>query len=259
MGRFNSSTYRVTPLAEEIKANPKSFQEFLNIVNNLADANLNFPCPSDAECFCYGDHEKKLKPPKEHLIAIVKEQISAKKIKIPDKISEKRLELFGFRGEEKREKAIKTALNLIEKNYDSGRSRAWYIFEGESCPDLYIESEDSVILCEGKWTEGNITQKTTYLENRNQMVRHIQGALNYLKLKGAKKKLYAFYIVDKKCTYTSELETEKFKEHLAKESIAPENPCEIIDSYYGFTTWEGIAEKIKAIPFKSKKEIIEQG
>lgn len=79
--------------------------------------------------------------------------------------------------------ACRAALAELEESYDAlaSTNRAWYVFEGFTNPDIFIEGDDYIIVCEGKWTEPHITTKTTNLaadnEYRNQMVRHIQGGL----------------------------------------------------------------------------------
>lgn len=90
-----------------------------------------------------------------------------------------------FGSAEKRTAARTKAIMELEAKYDTlnPADRMWYLFEGFTNPDIFIEGDDYVIVCEGKWTEPHITTTTKYLsskgEYRNQMIRHIQGALNY--------------------------------------------------------------------------------
>lgn len=128
--------------------------------------------------------------------------------------------------------------------------------EGFTNPDIFIEGDDYVIVCEGKWTEPHITTKTTNLaadnEYRNQMVRHIQGALNY-----TNKKVYAFYIVDKNCGYEADLSTDAFAAQPEQETIKiPEyEKAQIIDAFCGYTARQDIKNLIPFVDFKSKEEI----
>ena len=150
------------------------------------------------------------------------------------------------------------ALVALENVYDSlsPSDRHWFLFEGFTHPDIFIEGEDYVIVCEGKWTEPNVTTKTTHLsadgESRNQMVRHIQGALNY-----SDKKVYGFYIVDESCNYKNELTEDCFKKQLERETVRiPDSEKEkILDSFYGYTTWQEIEKQIKDVSFKRKEDI----
>ena len=254
MGKYNSSKYRVVPLVEVIKNDAYSFERFLETVTNLPG--LSFPL--NAESFYYGDNEKKLKPPKEHLEALI-DYLATKKHNPVSNLSRKRKVLFGLDPEADREEARKEAKRLLEISYIDDEQilpKEWYIFEGATNPDIYIEGEDYVIICEGKWTEPHITTKTTNLaadnEYRNQMVRHIQGALNY-----TNKKVYAFYIVDKGCGYEADLSTDAFAAQLEKETIEipGKEKEEIIRAFYGYTTWQDIKNVLPAVDFKTKAEI----
>lgn len=255
MTKYNSSRYRVEPLVDAIKSNDDNLNKMLATVESsfLIPA---FNSLEQAPVYYYGENEKPLKPSKEHLIKLV-EYFASKKF--DHEISgEERRDLLGYNGEDKRLEAKTRALAKIENVY--GRENlpiAWYIFEGSSYPDLFIEGKDVIIICEGKWTEPYITTETTHLktqrgEYRNQMVRHIQGALNY-----SQKKVIAFYIVDEDCGYLTELEKAAFDEQLSKETItlSAEETCKISSAFYGYTTWQRLSKAIPELKFLSKEEI----
>ena len=217
MGKYNSSVYRVRPLMEiiEKKENYDSFLKLLSLVD--------IPALGQPHTYQYdGENcsEKQLKPSKRHLSALI--AYMAAKQHTADVKNEKRKALF-FPDPENpngRAEACMEALAVFENVYDSlsPSDRHWFLFEGFTHPDIFIEGEDYVIVCEGKWTEPNITTKTTHLsadgESRNQMIRHIQGALNY-----SDKKVYGFYIVDENCNYKNELTEDCFKKQLETETI----------------------------------------
>ena len=252
MGRYDSSKYRVVPLVEAIKKNQKNFEAFLKTVEGLPA----LICPMEDEAYFYGDHEKHLKPTKEHLRNLVR-YIAAKKFDRVSGAGKKREALYGMYGDAEREKAKNEALACIDAVYDEPMlPKAWYIFEGATNPDIYMEGEDYIILCEGKWTESHITEKTTHLqgkdEQRNQMIRHIQGALC-----ATDKKIYAFYIVDENCAYKEQLTAQAFAEQLEKETIRTDETekKKILNAFYGYTTWQKIKESIPSVVFLGKKEI----
>ena len=247
MGIYNSSEHRVKPLMQKIESEPKNFEKLINIIG-LTD----FGHP---KIFRYANGkintEKALKPTKDHLLGLIK-YLFGKGAKNYPVNGDNRIELLDG-VVEKRD----LALSEVERNYDSLPLKAWYIFEGYTYPDLYIEGDDYIIICEGKWTEPHITTETTYLKTakgayRNQMVRHIQGALN----SAGNKKVYAFYIVDKNSGYTKDLEKDSFAEHVEKEtiSLSYSEKMDVISSYYGYTTWQDI-EQIIDVHFKTKAEI----
>ncbi len=268
-GINNSSEYRVRPLMEHIKNNKNALTALLGLLENKVELQ------SAPDTFNYdGENENckemPLKPTKRHLLELI-DQMSKRDHKGIRVKGKDREELFyGYSGErdqgdmqarhqlakiaETRERARQKARAALEKNYDalSPTSRKWYIFEGYTYPDIFIESEDYVIVAEGKWTEKSLTTTTTYLNKkgeRSQMVRHIQGALNYAQPKN--KKVYAFYIVEANCGY--EITTSNFKMQLENEAVKPESgeKQKIIDAYLGYTTWSEIEDKLN-ITFRKK-------
>ena len=253
MGKYDSSKYRVVPLVDAIKFNQRNFDAFLNSVKTRKIPSLI--CPLDNSAYFYGTKEKQLNPTKKHLRMLLR--YIAENKSVQEYINNKhRAELCGSDPIKKNAKA-EEALQLIEKNYNhTALPRAWYIFEGATNPDIYIEGDDYIIICEGKWTEPHITTKTTHLngenEQRNQMIRHIQGALNN-NPKG--KKVYAFYIVDNGCDYLKDLSLDAFKSQICMETIEPDNKEEIIDAFYGYTTWQEIKDYIPSVTFLTKEEI----
>ena len=249
MGKYNSSKYRVVPFVEVIKSDEDSFMRFLEMVGLPP---LKFP--NNYHAFWYGDREKQLKPPKQHLAALI-DYFATKKCFKKTNYGKKRNALFGIDPSADREKARVEAQRLLEETYGNDPlPKAWYIFEGCTNPDIYIEGDDYVIICEGKWTESHITTKTTHLtdenEFRSQMIRHIQGALNQ-----TNKTVYAFYIIDAGCGYCSDLTLDALKTQLELETIPPANKKEILEAFRGFTTWQKLENVIPALDFYSKTEI----
>lgn len=251
MGKYNSSIYRVRPLMEQVEGNQ---QNFLGLLALVGIGPLGVPQMYRYEGKPCG--EMQLKPSKKHLLALIdyiaKKDHSDRAVKGGD-----RLALF-FGDRPDRERARRKARAELNAHYDelSPASRPWYLFEGFTNPDIYIEGEDYVVICEGKWTESHITTTTTYLsdkgEYRSQMVRHIQGALNH-----TGKKVYAFYIVDADCGYTDDLSKKQLQLQLDRETIRLDDAEKkaILDSFYGYTTWQEIKAMIPEVVFKGKHEI----
>lgn len=262
MGKYDSSIYRVRPLMDIIKNDFDAYKKVLSLVKikNFEDVeNIGRPLEY---CYDSGDEackEKQLKPTKDHLRKLIEyiaekdfgdaviKNAKRRDLCIPDKENQK-----------SRQRACEDAIKELNKNYDnlSPTSRAWYVFEGFTNPDIFIEAEDYIIVCEGKWTEPKITTHTTNLngkdEHRNQMIRHIQAALNH-----KDKKVYAFYIVDEGCGYEETLKIEKFPKLVDGEKIQINSPEreKIIEAYKGYITWQQIKEIIPNVEFKTKREI----
>lgn len=252
MGKYNSSIYRVKPLMTVIENDRQAFEKLLKLVEI---ENLSAPF-----CFYYdGENckEKRLKPGKDHLLKMI-DYMSKKKFEKADVNNEKRRKLY-YGNDKERTEAQLEAQNELNSNYNylTAAGKEWYVFEGFTAPDIFIEGEDYVIVCEGKWTEAHITVETANLraeegEYRNQMVRHIQGALNY-----SNKKVYAFYIVDEECGYLNDLEKTAFEKQLSQETITLSDceKAEILNSFYGYTTWQEIEMVIPSVHFEKKENI----
>jgi hypothetical protein len=69
--------------------------------------------------------------------------------------------------------------------------KAWFILEGTTQPDVYLETDHCIIVIEGKRTEPGPTTKTTYMGERHQMLRHIDCVWDTRDAK----KVYGFFIV----------------------------------------------------------------
>ena len=250
MGKYNSSIYRVVPLGNFLSNNPKETIKLLAALNIKEETYPNE--------FFYGDNEKRLKPSKEHLDALI-DYVALKQKNHAFTENKNRLGLFSSKKEIEEAKRLE-AHKLLNERYDGlpENQRSWFVFEGFTQPDLFAEAEQYVLLIEGKWTERKITTSTTHLkendgEYRNQMIRHIEGAINSF----PNKKVYACYIVDDECKYKKELTKEALKKHLKLETIKKNLQTEkrIVNSFYGFLTWKDIQSLFPEIEFKTKEEI----
>ncbi len=74
--------------------------------------------------------------------------------------------------------------------------RHWAVLEGPSCPDVFLETEAAVFVVEGKRTERGPTRSTRWMACRDQLLRHMDAALEYVRRRGLIKPVYGFYIVE---------------------------------------------------------------
>ena len=70
--------------------------------------------------------------------------------------------------------------------------RAWYVLEGPSQPDVYLASDDVVIVVEGKRTEAAPATSTDWMRVRHQMLRHLDGAWEHRQ----GRQIYGLFIVE---------------------------------------------------------------
>lgn len=237
MGIRNSTHTRVKPLFDFINSDINN----LNCLLDLFDKNLRIEHNSLIEVL-YGNKEKKIPPSKSILIWMLKHLEELNKLdnygtnSVNSKTYLKREQLFNGNT-----KIMEEAINQINTNLPLPKS-AWYIFEGYSCPDIFIETNDCIFIGEAKRTEKDITTKTKWLNQRDQLIRHIDSLLDQ------NKDIYSFYILENKeylkgvYERSMKLYTNKdyFKLNLKhRDDLSIERAFE---SFIGFIFWEDIAD-----------------
>lgn len=65
------------------------------------------------------------------------------------------------------------ALRLLR---EGKRGRQWFVLEGQSRPDAYLETDSLVLVVEGKRTEPSPTNDTEWMQYRPQLIRHMDAA-----------------------------------------------------------------------------------
>lgn len=87
-------------------------------------------------------------------------------------------------------KALGEALAFIERR--ERPSKGWCVFEGATRPDVFIETDDFIVVIEGKRTEAAPTRHTRWMPGRDQMLRHMDCAFEI----ADGKPVYGMYIVE---------------------------------------------------------------
>ena len=238
MGEKNSSLTRVKPLFDFIDSDIDKLNRFLEL---FQDNNKRINQDSLIE-IRYGENEKKIPPPKSILIWILENINTLNKVKnfgvknINSETYKKRSELFSGN-----RKLINEAINII-KSETKLPEKGWYIFEGNTFPDIFIDTSDSIFIGEAKRTENDITTKTIWLNKRDQLVRHIDSLLDQ------PKSIYSFYVLEKeeylKGTYKKRMELYSKKDYF-KENLKHRDDKSIeraFNSFIGFVFWEDISD-----------------
>lgn len=127
--------------------------------------------------------------------------------------------------------------------------RAWYVLEGCTGPDVYLETESVVIVIEGKRTERAPTTYTTWMVVRHQMLRHLDCVWEH---RG--RDLFGFFIVEGRggvtdlavpASWQSAIEgtvkTEVLEESLLHRSEAERDA--IARGFLGATTWQRVCRE----------------
>ena len=236
MGDKNSSLTRVVPLMDTLKQDTANFDKFFTLFNRKIEIT-----PPIIDCR-YGYDEKAIQPPRSLLKWMVentdklKDSEKAKIIADTKKSSIERAKLFSNDENQK-----KTALSNLEKQ--KLPQVAWYIFEGYTQPDIYIETRTTIIVGEAKRTEDKLTTETTWLKNRDQLIRHIDAVID------SGKEVYSFFLVENKDLYNFEnySDIEYFKKSLPHRD--EKTVKKIFDTYCGVTTWNDVKELFPEIYF----------
>jgi hypothetical protein len=129
-------------------------------------------------------------------------------------------------------------------------ARAWYVLEGPSQPDVYLETSDTIIVIEGKRTEPAATRTTDWMETRDQMLRHLDCA----HASSGGKSVLGFMIVEGAGGATATA-VPKIWDDEASATVSPsmlaaslphrleEERTAIADSFLGVTTWQAVCSR----------------
>lgn len=160
-----------------------------------------------------------------------------------DETREMRENLFSYNGREKQAETQKKALAELADVKNAGSARRWWAFEGFTEVDCYLETENLVLLVEGKRNEP-LSSTTMWYPKRNQIVRNLEVAQE---IGRRKNKEYAVLLASEKpVEFDFEEDIKTGLPHFNKE----END-EIRNHYLGNIYWEDIW----AITGRSKEEM----
>ena len=250
MGDRDSTWTRVAPVFDELLARDRTGQAWLDQLISMP----TFPGTSrptrvlrgPLRAWAWGTAEKQLMPPVvllQWLVACGRPRPGRPLGASPVTIT-KRTSLV-----QRDPAVIGEALALL--NQPSVPSRAWYVLEGPSQPDVYLETDDAIIVIEGKRTESGPTRTTDWMEPRDQMLRHLDCAHA---CRGGKIVL-GFLIVEGEGGATATSVPQAWAD-AAAETLAPPiltaslphrlqgERTAIAESFLGVTTWQAVCAKL---------------
>jgi hypothetical protein len=246
MGTKDSSKTRVAPVFNILYAIDKTgkswLPQFLRLPTGGHNIRVNPNWDFTIEDRGWGSQEKKLEPP----VSLLSWLIRHPRMPIDGKLSEdplkaqKRRELI-----EGRDTRLREALSLLK---DNPKREDWHIFEGNTQPDVFIQTPDIVIVIEGKRTESGATKDTKWMPGRHQIWRHIDCAWE---IKG-KREVFGFLIVegdDLSCdvpgNWIRETGATMNSEALALSlpHRGPEEQRMIHQCFIGVTTWQKVCKE----------------
>jgi len=122
--------------------------------------------------------------------------------------------------------------------------KAWWILEGPSRPDAYLETPDAIVVIEGKFTEPGLTTSTQFMRGRHQMLRHMDAAFE----RANGKRVLGMLIVEAdeagalpaiwRSASEVTVSREVIAESLPHRSVADQQ--RIVEGFAGVTTWRAV-------------------
>ena len=175
MGSLDSTETRVTPVFDRLLHCDPTGSVWLDRLIRLGSRASEIDLPSSAgelkPCHppTWGENERSLSPPLgllEWLVRHVKEKDV--KANTSEETRQKRLALAHGDPD-----VLQEALTRLRAGE---RGKAWFVLEGPSRPDAFLETDSLVVVLEGKRTEQSTTRKTTFMKKRDQLIRHMDAA-----------------------------------------------------------------------------------
>jgi hypothetical protein len=145
---------------------------------------------------------------------------------------------------------VAAALQSLQERRPS--PRAWYVLEGPSQPNVYLDSADAVIVVEGKRTETAPTTSTAWMRVRHQMLRHLDAA--WENRQG--RRIYALFIVEAEKETTSVEPSSAWhaaveltiSDEVLKGSLphrSSDERSQIASALLGVTTWQAVCDEFQ--------------
>jgi hypothetical protein len=130
--------------------------------------------------------------------------------------------------------------------------RAWYVLEGPSQPDVYLASDDAVIVVEGKRTEAVLATSTDWMRVRHQMLRHLDAAWEHRQ----GRRIYGLFIVEAE-NGTPSIEPSSTWHEAVELTVSDkvlngsmphrslEERSQIASALLGVTTWQAVCDEFQ--------------
>ncbi len=262
MGKYDSSLTRVLPVFDKLFQMDKTGLSWLSKVLSLPRI-PNHPHPEIEDTAPiiearWGKKEKPLPPPRSLLRWLIQ---NCRPPDTPD-LREGKITREERQGLVRKDpKIINEALSLLDQRKIPKRD--WYVLEGPSQPDVYLETENMIIVIEGKRTEPNSTAATKWMPVRHQMLRHMDCAWE---IRGSKR-VYGFFSVEgdggADAYDVPEKWIEAIKSTVSDETLKNSLPHrksneikEIAESFLGATTWQAVCKEF-GIEWKSLPDSVQ--
>ena len=118
----------------------------------------------------WGSNERALQAPEALLICLVK-NVTEEAVRTSSSQQETKLKRLALANGN--QEVLGEAIARLQAGE---RGRKWFVLEGVSYPDAYIETNNLILVVEGKRTERSTTGKTMWMPERSQLLRHMDAA-----------------------------------------------------------------------------------
>src|SRR4051812_43164545 len=248
MGKRNSSRTRVAPVFDALLKRDPSGSSWLTPLMALGSRSADVGTPSTAQLIAehgvrWGAKEERLLPPKRLLQWLVEKVKPGKGSLGKDPTTR-----------DYRRKLLERdpATQALARQLLDGKYRpAWYVLEGPSWPDAFLESEKFVLVIEGKRTEAGSTTTTTWMTGRNQLLRHMDAALNAQQENKAAKQVFGLMIVDEEGPTPMPAWLAECAEVTSAKTLADSLPHlseserhSLASGFLGVTTWQSVCREL---------------
>lgn len=244
MGKHDSTKTRVQPAFDALGCSAEKWNKFFRLFPY--GARVPIIQEGDIVEIRYGSKsgkgrgEKILHPPKSRLSWCVKhlkdEGLSGLQSKSKEVYEKRELLKKGC------QKTIGEALRLLGEEKKSG----WFVLEGPTHPDIYIETKNFIAVGESKRNEPHLTTSTTWFKDRDQLIRHVDALLDQDDI--PQKKVFSFLITEeeyKELDYYEDLAY--FKKSLPHRNLNAQKRAK--ESYLGRISWTDLSEAFPEIQF----------
>lgn len=248
MGKHNSSKTRVVPIFDQLYIKDKSGRSWIPKLISLPvggnPVHLPANCDFTIQDAGWGDNEKKLDPPVALLSWLIRHPRPPSYGTLSSDPDKAKMRSEWIAGSESRRLE---GLALLRNNPNGAD---WHLFEGQTQPDVFIQTPDIVVVIEGKRTERGPTTSTKWMAGRHQIIRHIDCAWEI----AGNRKIVAFFVVEgnrNDCLVPTEW-IEYARQTIAADAVSsslphrgPEEQNKIASCFAGVTTWQLLCKEFK--------------
>jgi hypothetical protein len=249
LGIYNSSRTRVAPLFGRLQSIDPSGRSWLQPLLDLASTrNVGRPeaGASPLQVARWWPKERRLPAPNSLLEWLVRNAATPAH---PSAWGRRAVEAKRRRLVDRDPVTLEEALLSIERG-PSGR--AWYVLEGPTQPDVYLATDDVIVVIDAKRTEEGPVTSTHWMPVRHQMLRHLDAVWDIKE----EKRVYGIFIVEAEAGSSDRKPSAEWQ-YAVEATVSPgalerslphrkpEERAAISDTLLGVTTWQAVCARFE--------------